>query len=77
MLLVSASRGGRGGVQEHIEKGNSNHQGHKAAILRGDAETAEIPQFGGKAEGGLIMFCGVMKGADKVRAELLFRSTLV
>ena len=38
---------------------------------------AEIPQFGEKAEGGLIMFYGVMKPVDKVSAELLFRSALV
>lgn len=38
---------------------------------------AEIPQFGEKAEGRLIMFYGVMKAVDKVSAELLFRYTLI
>lgn len=38
---------------------------------------AEIPQFGKKAEGGLIMFYRVMKAVDKVSAKLLFRSALI
>jgi len=51
MFLVSTSQGGCVDIQEHMEEGNSNHQGHGAAILLGHGEMAVIPQFGEKAEG--------------------------